>query len=377
MTSKINTVFIVAGEPSGDIHAAKLVSALKVISPKTKFFGNGGDKMAESGVEIIHHINDLSVMGFIEVVKHLPRLLHIMKNTLSAIKNIKPDRIILVDYPGFNLRLAKKIKKLKMDIPVTYFILPQLWAWKESRIKIMKKTIDQSISIFPFEAEWFNSRGLDTFYAGHPFIEKNYDLDDKTKFFNKHNFKQDRPIIVLLPGSRQQEIDFHWPIFLKTVAILNKKTPGVQTIVVKYNNVTLNPVPAHIKIEVSMRSAMKYGTAAISSSGTATLECALENLPTVVCYKMSYINWILFNFFGEVKYISIVNLIANKRIIPELIQHKMNPDNLTKKILPYLDIKSNKRKATIKKYKILRKKLGSTGVFDRIANIIVNGELPN
>ena len=227
MTSKINTVFIVAGEPSGDIHAAKLVSALKVISPKTKFFGNGGDKMAESGVEIIHHINDLSVMGFIEVVKHLPRLLHIMKNTLSAIKNIKPDRIILVDYPGFNLRLAKKIKKLKMDIPVTYFILPQLWAWKESRIKIMKKTIDQSISIFPFEAEWFNSRGLDTFYAGHPFIEKNYDLDDKTKFFNKHNFKQDHPIIVLLPGSRQQEIDFHWPIFLKTVAILNKKTPGV------------------------------------------------------------------------------------------------------------------------------------------------------
>ena len=377
MTSKINTVFIVAGEPSGDIHAAKLVSALKVISPKTKFFGNGGDKMTESGVEIIHHINDLSVMGFIEVVKHLPRLLHIMKNTLSAIKNIKPDRIILVDYPGFNLRLAKKIKKLKMDIPVTYFILPQLWAWKESRIKIMKKTIDQSISIFPFEEEWFNSRGLDTFYAGHPFIEKNYDLDDKTKFFNKHNFKQDRPIIVLLPGSRQQEIDYHWPIFLKTVAILNKKTPGVQTIVVKYNNVTLNPVPAHIKIEVSMRSAMKYGTAAISSSGTATLECALANLPTVVCYKMSYINWILFNFFGEVKYISIVNLIANKRIIPELIQHKMNPDNLTKKIFPYLDIKSNKRKATIKKYKKLRKNLGSTGVFDRIANIIVNGELPN
>ena len=373
MTSKINTVFIVAGEPSGDIHAAKLVSAIKVISPKTKFFGNGGDKMSESGVEIIHHINDLSVMGFIEVIKHLPKLLNILQSTVSSIKNIKPDRIILVDYPGFNLRLAKKIKSLK--IPITYFILPQLWAWKESRIKTMKNTIDQSISIFPFEAEWFNSRGLDTFYAGHPFIERNYDLDEKTNFFNKHNFKQDRPIIVLLPGSRQQEIDYHWPIFLKTVAILNKKTPGVHTIVVKYNNVTLNPVPAHIKIEVSMRSAMKYGTAAISSSGTATLECALANLPIVVCYKMSYINWILFNFFGKVKYISIVNLIANKRIIPELIQHKMSPDNLTKKILPYLDITSKKRQATIKKYKKLRKYLGSPGVFDRVANIIVHGEL--
>ena len=373
MTLKMNKVFIVAGEPSGDIHAAKLVSAIKVISPKTKFFGNGGDKMSESGVEIIHHINDMSVMGFIEVIKHLPKLLNILQSTVSSIKNIKPDRIILVDYPGFNLRLAKKIKSLK--IPITYFILPQLWAWKESRIKTMKNTIDQSISIFPFEAEWFNSRGLDTFYAGHPFIERNYDLDDKTNFFNKHNFKQDRPIIVLLPGSRQQEIDYHWPIFLKTVAILNKKTPGVQTIVVKYNNVTLNPVPANIKIEVSMRSAMKYGTAAISSSGTATLECALANLPIVVCYKMSYINWILFNFFGKVKYISIVNLIANKRIIPELIQHKMSPDNLTKKILPYLDITSKKRQATIKKYKKLRKYLGSPGVFDRVANIIVHGEL--
>jgi len=377
MTSKINTVFIVAGEPSGDIHAAKLVSALKGISPKTQFFGNGGDKMAESGVEIIHHINDLSVMGFIEVVKHLPRLLHIMTETLSAIKNIKPDRIILVDYPGFNLRLAKKIKKLNMNIRVTYFILPQLWAWKENRIKIMKKTIDQSISIFPFESEWFKSKGLNTFYAGHPFIERNYDLDDKTNFFNKHNFKQDRPVIVLLPGSRQQEIDYHWPIFLKTVAILNKKRPGVQTIVVKYNNVTLNPVPAHIKIEISMRSVVKYGTAAISSSGTATLECALANLPTVVCYKMSYINWILFNFFGKVKYISIVNLIEDKRIIPELIQHKMSPDNLTKKILPYLDITSKKRQATIKNYKKLRKNLGTPGVFDRIANIIVHGELTN
>ena len=375
MTFKMNKVFIVAGEPSGDIHAAKLVSALKVISPKTKFFGNGGDKMSESGVEIIHHINDLSVMGFIEVIKHLPKLLNILQSTVSSIKNIKPDRIILVDYPGFNLRLAKKIKSLR--IPITYFILPQLWAWKESRIKTMKNTIDQSISIFPFEAEWFNSRGLDTFYAGHPFVERNYDLDDKTNFLNKHNFKQDRPIIVLLPGSRQQEIDYHWPIFLKTVSMLNKKMPSVQTVVVKYNNVKLNPVPDHIKIEVSMRSAMKYGTAAISSSGTATLECALANLPTVVCYKMSYVNWILFKFFGKVKYISIVNLIANKKIIPELIQHRMTAENIINKIFPYLDITSNKRQTTIKKYKKLRKNLGSPGVFDRVANIIVHGKLTN
>ena len=374
MSHKINTVFIVAGEPSGDVHAAKLVSALKVISPNTKFFGNGGDKMAESGVEIIHHINDLSVMGFIEVIKHLPRLLYIMDKTLSSIKNIKPDKIILIDYPGFNLRLAKKIKKLKMDIQVTYFILPQLWAWKENRIKIMKKTIDQSISIFPFESEWFKSKGLNTFYTGHPFIEKKENLYNKKKFFNKHNFSKKNPVLILLPGSRQQEVDYHWPIFLKTTSKLNEKFPELQTVVIKSDNINLTPMPDYIKLESSTLPALQFGTAAISSSGTATLECALEKLPIVVCYKMSYINWMLFNFFGKVKYISIVNLIADKKIIPELIQHEMTQKNIIKKISYYLDNKSNKRRKTLENFNNLRKTLGKPGVFDRIANFIIYGD---
>ena len=371
MPQKINSVFIVAGEPSGDIHASKLVSALKAISPKTKFFGNGGDKMAASGVDIIHHINDMSVMGFIEVIKNYPRLLNILKNTTSSIKKIKPDKIILVDYPGFNLRLAKKIKKLKLGMPITYFILPQLWAWKESRIKIMKKTIDQSISIFPFEKDWYNSKGLDTFYAGHPFIEKEYEANDSGKFFEKHRFKKDRPVLVLLPGSRQQEIDHHWPIFLDTISELNKKFPGLQSVVIKSSHVKLVPMPEHIKIEHSSESAMQNGTAAICSSGTATLECAVANLPTVVCYKMSYLNWVLFNLLGKVKYISIVNLIAKKKIIPELIQHKMTTKNIIKKIFPFLDIKSKKRMKTVKHFDALRKNLGQRGVFDRIANFIL------
>ena len=371
MPQKINSVFIVAGEPSGDIHAAKLVSALKAISPKTKFFGNGGDKMAESGVKIIHHINDMSVMGFIEVIKHYPRLLKILKDTTSSIKKIKPDKIILVDYPGFNLRLAKKIKKLKLGMPITYFILPQLWAWKEGRIKIMKKVVDQSISIFPFETDWYNSKGLDTFYAGHPFIEKEYKVNDSGNFFEKHRFKKDRPVLILLPGSRQQEINYHWPIFLDTISKLNKKLPGLQSVVIKSDHVKLVPMPEYIKIEHSSESAMQNGTAAISSSGTATLECAMANLPTVVCYKMSYLNWVLFNLLGKVKYISIVNLIAKKKIIPELIQHKMTPRNIIKKIFPYLDVKSKKRIKTIKHFDSLRKNLGRRGVFDRIANFIL------
>ena len=371
MTSKIKTIFIVAGEPSGDIHAAKLVSALKVISPKTRFFGNGGDKMAESGVEIIHHINDMSVMGFVEVIKHYPRLLNILKNTTSSIKKIKPDKIILVDYPGFNLRLAKKVKKLNLGIPITYFILPQLWAWKEGRMKIMKKVVDQSISIFPFEADWYNSKGLDTFYTGHPFIDKEYKRYDSENFFEKHRFKKDRPVLILLPGSRQQEIDYHWPIFLDTISELNKKLPGLQSVVIKSDHVMLAPLPDYIKIEHSSEYAIQYGTAAITSSGTATLECAMANLPAVVCYKMSSFNWGLFNLLGKVKYISIVNLIAKKKIIPELIQNKMTPENILKKIFPYLDLKSKKRLKTVKNFDTLRKNLGQRDVFHRIANFIL------
>tara|TARA_Y100001960_G_scaffold102059_1_gene109762 strand:- start:509 stop:1225 length:717 start_codon:yes stop_codon:yes gene_type:complete len=235
----------------------------------------------------------------------------------------------------------------------------------------MKKTIDQSISIFPFETDWYNSKGLDTFYAGHPFIEKEYKTNDSEKFFEKHLFKKDRPVLILLPGSRQQEVDHHWPIFLDTITDLNKKFPGLQTVVIKSDNVELLPMPEHIKIEFSSEYAMRNGTAAISASGTATLECAMANLPTVVCYKMSYLNWILFNLFGKVKYISIVNLIAKKKIIPELIQHKMTSKNIIKKIFPYLDIKSEKRMKTIKQFDILRKNLGKQGVFDRIANFIL------
>ena len=373
MTPKINSIFIVAGEPSGDIHAAKLVSAIKIISPKTKFFGNGGDKMEEEGVEIIHHIDDLSVMGFIEVVKHLPQLLQIMAKTLSVIKNIKPDKIILVDYPGFNLRLAKKIKKLNLNIPITYFILPQLWAWKEKRMEIMKRTVDQAISIFPFESEWFNSKGLKTTFVGHPLIDNKIKPKNQNVFYKKHNLDKNKPILILLPGSRQQEIKYHWPIFLDTSKKLLNKNPDLQIVLAQSPNVVLNTLPEYIKIEFNSNLAIKHGTAALCSSGTATLECALKNLPMVVCYKMSIINWAIFNLFGKVKFISIVNLIRKKLIVPEIIQNNLKSENIIKKIIPLLNYQSDERKKMVNEYKELTIALGNPGVMKRIASLIVKG----
>ena len=371
MNNKMSTIFISAGEPSGDIHAAELVLSLKKISPDINYIGNGGNKMANVGVNICNHINQMSVMGFTEVLKKLPSLFGILDNTVTSILSCKPDRIILIDYPGFNLRLVKKIKHL--GIPITYFILPQTWAWKENRVYFMKKHINEFISIFPFEADWYNSKGLKTHYLGHPFIEKTYSKNDKNDFYKKHNIKKNKPLLILLPGSRQQEIDYHWPIFLKTISLIINETPDTQFLVIKSDNIKITYIPDFIKVESSTSSALKYGSAAISSSGTVTLECALASLPIIVCYKTSFINYALFNFLGKINFISIVNLIAEKKIIPELIQGKMNPNNLFNSIMPLINKNSKKRKIVLENYKILREKLGPDGVFDRIASTIING----
>ena len=370
MSDKISTFFISVGEPSGDIHAAKLVLSLKKISPNIKFIGNGGDKMIEAGVDVKNHIDTMSIMGFVEVLKNYNRLSKILKNTVSEIKISRPDKILLVDYPGFNLRLVKKIKNL--DIPITYFILPQTWAWKENRILFMKKTISDFISIFPFETNWYNSKGLKTYYPGHPFLDDEYKRDENNLFLEEHNLKNDDSLLVLLPGSRQQEIDNHWPIFLETVFLLKDKLPSLRFCLVKSNNVIIKNIPDFIIIESSATNVLKHGTAAISSSGTVNLECALAEIPTIVCYKTSYINWMIFKIFGKVDFISIVNLISEEKIIPELIQSDMTSKKILPPLLEYLSPSSKKRKETIEKYKKIRKKLGSPGVFDRAAKHIIS-----
>ena len=326
--------------------------------------------MIEAGVHVKNHIDTMSVMGFVEVLKNYNRLSKILNDTVSEIQISRPDKLLLIDYPGFNLRLVKKIKHL--DIPITYFILPQTWAWKENRILFMKENISDFISIFPFETNWYNSKGLKTYYPGHPFLDEDYKLDKDKIFLKKHNLKSDDSLLVLLPGSRQQEINNHWPVFLETIFLLKEKLPSLRFCLVKSNNVIIKNIPDFIIIESSVTNALKHGTAAISSSGTVNLECALAEIPTIVCYKTSYINWMIFKIFGKVNFISIVNLISEEKIIPELIQSDMTSKKILPPLLEYLSPSSKKRKETIEKYKKIRTKLGSPGVFDRAAKHIIS-----
>ncbi len=370
MNSEPLKFFMVAGEPSGDLHGGKLIQAIQKLEPNSSFLGHGGNTMKASGMQILEHTDDLAMMGFAEVVRHLPRMMKIMGKTVDTISRTKPNRIILIDYPGFNLRLAKRIQHL--NIPITYFILPQVWAWKEKRVETMKTILDQALSIFPFEQEWFETRGLPTNYVGHPFAEQDHVNETSKEFYQRHDLTIEHPLLVLLPGSRQQEVDRHWSIFLETMELVKKQIPDLQIMVGKAPNITLSSVPSGIKIEENARKAMVAGTAALVSSGTATLECAVEDTPMVVCYKLSVVSWWMANTMASVPFASMVNLIADEKIVPEFLQHDMTKKNLAEAVLPLLDHTNATRKRMLAGFDKVRRTLGLPGVYHRAADAILS-----
>ncbi len=358
-------LFLIAGEPSGDLHGAKLIQAIKSIAPFSSFMGHGGSLMEKEGMKIVEHCNRLSVMGFKEVIVHLPRFWKIMKDTVELVKKAKPDRIILIDYPGFNLRFAKKISRF--GIPISYFILPQAWAWKSKRVEIIRKYFDQSFSIFPFEQTWYKSRGVDTKFFGHPFMEIDHLNENKIQFFKRHNLNQKEKLIALLPGSRQQEINKHWEIYIETVALLKKEYPKLQIIVAKSDNVTIPKANNSFKIETNAKKAIIASDIALVASGTATLECAIEGTPLVACYKVSLITWLIAKYMMKVEHSSIVNLIAEKEIVPEFLQSNMKPENIKNKLIELMNRKSDLHNQMIKNFLKIKNKLGVPGVYTKVA----------
>ena len=361
------TFFIIAGEASGDLHGAKLMQELQRLAPNISFIGHGGDKMIDQGLKVIQHIDKMSVMGFSEIIKHLPFLFSVMGETLNQLEEIKPNRIILIDYPGFNLRLAKNCSGL--SIPITYFILPQLWAWKEKRIKTFQKYIDQSLSIFPFEQNWFEKRDVPTNYVGHPFTENIGPSLTKTEFYTKHKIDKNRNVVTLLPGSRQQEVDQLWPIFYKSAMEIKEKQ-DVDIVVGKFSGITL-PEQKDVLIENDdIYAAISYAKAAITASGTASLECAVLDTPEVVCYKLSYISGLILKQLNKTPFISMVNLIANRKIVTEFVQSGVKVKNIVSEITPLLS-NTKQRKDMLLGFDEVRRSLGLPGVYKRAAESIM------
>tara|TARA_B100001013_G_scaffold52394_1_gene27459 strand:- start:453 stop:1586 length:1134 start_codon:yes stop_codon:yes gene_type:complete len=352
-----NKIVIIAGEDSGDLHGSKLIAQMKTINPDLSFYGIGGDKMIQAGLNKVEHIKNMNVIGLFEVLKHYPRIKKIFNKTVRFINELKPNKVILIDYPGFNIRLAKKMKKL--GIPVSYFILPQVWAWNSSRAKDLQQTCKQLISIIPFEKEWFSNQQIDVHFVGHPLTSILKQKFDSGFLHKRYEIGQDKKIIALLPGSRTSEVKKHWPIFLKTIKAFNASSNHkIQPILIQAPNIKIENVPEGlVVVDKNHYEALSCADAAIVCSGTATLETALLNCPMVVCYKLSSLTWFFAKKMSLVKHLSLVNLITEKEAVKELLQKNMTATNIVNEV-NYLFSNEGKN-AWAENYSLLLKKMKS------------------
>ena len=333
-SSSSKKLYIIAGEASGDLHGSNLIKQLKNIDSAIDIRCWGGDKMQAEGATLIKHYKELAFMGFIEVVKNLPTILKNISFCKEDILAYKPNAIILIDYPGFNLRIAKWAKQ--QGIKVIYYISPQVWAWKENRVQLMKQCIDKMICIIPFEKDFYKNKwNWDVEYVGHPLVEV------VEQFNIQHsNFKIENNIIALLPGSRKQEILTKLPIMLSVV----EHFPTYQFVVAKapgldedfYNNL-IAPYKNVSWVVNETYALLSKAKAALVTSGTATLETALFGVPQIICYKGSNISYQIAKKLIKIKFIGLVNLIMNKEVVKELIQNQLTTQNLHKELTLLLE----------------------------------------
>jgi lipid-A-disaccharide synthase len=368
--------YIIAGEASGDLHASNLVKSLKSADTKAEFRGWGGDLMQEQGVHLVKHYRDLAFMGFAEVIQHLPEILRNIKFCKSDLLAYKPDALILVDYPGFNLRIAKFAKKAGLKI--IYYISPQVWAWKSSRVHLIKEVVDKMLVIFPFEKEFYKKHNYTVDFVGHPLLDViNQSPYSSLDGFLKENNLPHKPIIALLPGSRHQEIENMLPVMSDTAL----RFPELQFIIAgapsahkEWYQAFLN----HPNITIvygKTYELLSHSTAALVTSGTATMEAALWGVPEVICYRSSGLTGaisyqIAKRLIGKkLKYIGIVNLVMDKEVVKELIQHELTVENLSEELKKLMNDTSS-RQRILNDYKAVYEKLGGAGASARGAKII-------
>jgi len=368
--------FIIAGEASGDLHASNLMASLKKIDEKAEFCMLGGDLMIAQGGTLIRHYKDMAFMGFIPVLLHIRTVLKNIKDCKQAILDFKPDALILVDYPSFNLKMAQFVKENMSGVRVFYYISPKLWAWKAYRLKAIKKFVDKVYSILPFEVDWFKQRGYEVTYVGNPCVDaiaNRPHKDESRQTFLQRNGLKDQPIMALLCGSRVQEIKKSLPLMLQAASsfpeyqLVIAGAPSIDKSL--YESLT-NGSPVTVLLNETYEL-LQQSELAVVTSGTATLETALLRTPQVVVYKMSG-GWLFHRFlelFIKVENVSLVNLIANKRLVEELIIEDFTVKNLKNAILRLQD--EEYRTQVLQGYDQLIELLGDTPVSEKTARLML------
>jgi lipid-A-disaccharide synthase len=352
-----------AGEASGDTYGAQLADALRYLAPAAKFFGMGGEKMRASGAELLVHANEIAVVGLVEVVMHLPDIRRRFKHLVAEAAKRKPDAAILIDFPDFNLRLARELHGL--GIPVFYFVSPQIWAWRTGRVKQIKKYVRKMIVIFPFEQEFYRRHGIEVSYVGHPLAYEPLPQISREEFAAQHGLDPKKQWIALLPGSRRKEVRLNLPVMVQAARLLQKQdsafelilpvastlspdwlceqlqTQGLKPLVDKDLNAALkgrsstgltNNLAVQVSFTHDARATLMYARAAVVASGTATVEAALSGTPFVVVYRLAPLTWLLGRRLVKLDTFAMPNLIAGKKIVTELIQKDFTAQNVAREL---------------------------------------------
>lgn len=365
---------VVAGEASGDMHAASLVKALQRRDDRLRFYGVGGEKLRRAGVMLIADSSDMAVVGLTEVFARLSFILKVMRQLKNSFREVKPDAVILVDYPDFNLVLAKAAHK--RGIKVFYYISPQIWAWRKGRIGKIRKYVDKMAVILPFEASLYQEAGVDASYVGHPLLDVMPPPCSKEEARKKIGLKEGATTISILPGSRPGEVARLLPVCLKVAEIINREDK-LQFVLPLAGALSRNFVEGIIGrhgvkvviVDDGIYNALSASDLAIVASGTATLEAALMETPMVIIYRVSLPSYILGRIFIHVKNIGLANIIAGKTIVPELVQAEANPARIARVVQELLEDKSKTEEMKLELSK-LKNKLGTPGAADRAAQLV-------
>lgn len=365
--------YIIAGEASGDLHASNLVAEIKKKDKKAEFRGCGGDLMKAQGVDLLKHYRTMAFMGFVEVAVNLRKVLDNIAQCKKDIVEYQPDALILVDYPGFNLRIADFAHE--KGFKVLYYISPQVWAWKRRRVKKIKKSVDKMIVIFPFEEAFYKEYGVDVTYVGNPLLDElsKSGTPNRSIFLRRNSLGEKREIIALLPGSRTQEVKRILPVMLKVVPHF----PDYQFVIGGVSSLDKSLYKKIIGntdvflIENQTYELLQNSSAAVVTSGTVTLETALFTVPEVVCYKATGFSYLLAKWMIKVKYISLVNLVMDKEVVKELIQSDLTEKNIVSELERLLH-DGKRQRQILEDYDELRDRLGNAGASEKAAEIVVN-----
>lgn len=366
-----------AGEASGDTHGASVAKALLAAYPEAQLFGMGGDLMKAAGVDIIYDIQKLGFIGIVEIIAHLPTFFKLRSLLKAAMIKEKPDVLVCIDYPGFNMRLAKVAKEL--NIPVVYYIAPTIWAWNKGRGKDIAKTVTKVASIFPFEAEAYREFGVDVEFVGNPLVDIVHPTMTEEEAYQYFGASPEDRNILLMPGSRQQEVAGLLPTMLEGVAKLCETRKDLKFYLPRAHTIPredLERILQKYSVPVTITEGNNYDlmqicTACIAASGTATLETALMNVPTLLVYKVAALTYGIGKLLVNIKDIGLPNIVAKRRVIPELLQGEVTPQNIERELGRILDTPSvyKQMKADLTQVKL---DLGAPGAVQRVADVIAS-----